>query len=99
VQLACRHDVIAHRVDQWRKQLAGCADPSGQGGAVQVDAFASVDLRLPVERLPVASFRLFGILAIGRAHRSAIGGIPWFSRYRRIRRCGLDRFLWQARGS
>ena len=32
------------------QQFAGCANPSGQRRAVQIDAFAGIDLRLPVER-------------------------------------------------
>ena len=57
MQLAGSHDMIANRFDQWREQLAGCADPSGQRGAVEVDAFASVDLRLPIERLMIGILR------------------------------------------
>lgn len=39
VQLGCRHDVIAHSLDQGCEQLTGCADPAGERRAVEVDAF------------------------------------------------------------
>lgn len=44
MELACRHNMIADGCDQRRKQLTGCSNPSGQRGAVKVDAFASIDL-------------------------------------------------------
>ncbi len=41
--------MIAHCNDEWSEQLAGCADPSGQRRAVDIDAFAGIDLRLQIE--------------------------------------------------
>ncbi len=43
--------MISNRVDQRSQQFAGCADPSGKRRTIEVDAFAGIDLRLPVERL------------------------------------------------
>lgn len=57
VQLARRHDVISNGIDQRGKQLAGCANPSGQRRAVEVHAFAGIDLRLPIKRQAVGVLR------------------------------------------
>ena len=57
VQLGGRQHVVAHGGYQGSQQLAGCADPAGQRGTVQVDAFAGVDVRLPVERLMIGILR------------------------------------------
>ena len=53
VQLAGGHDMVANRFNQRSQQFAGCAHPSGECRAIQVDAFASIYLRLPVERLMI----------------------------------------------
>ena len=53
MQLACGHDMIANRFNQRSQQLPGCAHPSGECRAIQIDTFASIDLRLLVERLMI----------------------------------------------
>ena len=40
----------AVQLDQRLQQLAALADPVGERGAIQIDAFAGVDLALPVQR-------------------------------------------------
>jgi hypothetical protein len=45
--------MIANSFNQRSQQFAGCANPSGECRAIQVDAFAGIDLRLPVERLMI----------------------------------------------
>src|ERR1019366_6494878 len=57
VQLAGGHDMIANSFNQRSQQFAGCAHPSGECRAIQVDALASIDLRLPVERLMIGILR------------------------------------------
>jgi hypothetical protein len=47
MKLACGQDVIANSFNHRSKQFARRADPSGQRGSVQIDAFAGIDLRLP----------------------------------------------------
>jgi hypothetical protein len=49
VQLAGRHHVLTHRLDQRSEQLTGGTDPSGESGAVEIDSFTGVNLRLSVE--------------------------------------------------
>jgi hypothetical protein len=49
--------VIANSFNQKSKQFARRAYPSGQRRAVQIDAFAGIDLRLPVERHVVGILR------------------------------------------
>ena len=49
--------MTANSFNQRRKQLTGCADPSGKRRTVQIDAFAGIDLRLPVERKMVGILR------------------------------------------
>lgn len=53
MKLARGHDMIANSFNQRSQQFAGCAHPSGECRAIQVDAFAGIDLRLPVERLMI----------------------------------------------
>src|SRR5215203_3674863 len=43
-------DMTADRLSQWLQQRRRLADPAGQRGAVQIDAFALEDLRLLVQR-------------------------------------------------
>jgi hypothetical protein len=38
------------RIDEWALQRAGDADPTGQQCAVQIDAIACIDHRLPIQR-------------------------------------------------
>ncbi len=57
MQLACGKHVVAHSGYQRSQQLAGRANPAGQRGAIQIDAFAGVDFGLPVERLVVGVLR------------------------------------------
>ena len=57
VQLARGHDMIANSFNQRSQKFAGCAHPSSECRAIQVDAFASIDLRLPVERLMIGILR------------------------------------------
>jgi hypothetical protein len=54
MNLTCSQNMLAQSIDQRCEQLAGCADPSGQRGAIEIDAFASVYLRLAIERAVVA---------------------------------------------
>ncbi len=42
--------------DKRREQMACCADPARERGAIEVDALAAVDLRLPIERQRVGIF-------------------------------------------
>ena len=41
--------MAAQRIDQRCKQSAGSADPTGKRGSVEVDAFAGIDLLLPMQ--------------------------------------------------
>jgi hypothetical protein len=54
MQLLGRHDMLSDRLDQRRQQPGRLADPIGQRGAVEVDALAPIDARLPVERQMIA---------------------------------------------
>lgn len=47
--LSVAHHVVADGSNQGRQQLARCANPTGQCGAVQIDAFARINLRLTVQ--------------------------------------------------
>src|SRR5271168_2050507 len=74
VQLACGHDMIANSFNQRSQQFAGCAHPSGKGRAIQVDAFASIDLRLPVERLMIGILRYQYMGEQTRSREAAVDG-------------------------
>src|SRR5258706_10140918 len=74
VQLACGHDMIANSFNQRSQQFAGCAHPSGKGRAIQVDAFASIDLRLPVERLMIGILRYQYVGEQTRSREAAVDG-------------------------
>lgn len=50
MQGATAHDVAGERVDQRFEQRCRASYPVGHGGAREVDAFAGIDLRLPVKR-------------------------------------------------
>ena len=80
VKLACRHHMIAHCNHEWSEQLAGCADPSGQRRAVEVDAFASINLRLPVERKVVCILRYQHMRQQPWSGKPAIDGPRWRGR-------------------
>ena len=56
MELAAGEHMSAHAVDQRREQFAGSADPTGECGAVEVDVFACVDLRLAVQRTVIGVF-------------------------------------------
>ena len=47
--------MVADRLHQRREQGGRSADPAGQRGAIKIDAFAGIDLRLPVQWNVVAS--------------------------------------------
>jgi hypothetical protein len=49
--------MLAQCLDQWREQLAGRSDPTGQRGAIEIHAFASIDLRLTIQRAVVGILR------------------------------------------
>src|SRR5947199_46170 len=53
VELVCREDVLLHRFNERCQQITRSTDPSGERGAVEIEAFARVDLRLAIERLVV----------------------------------------------
>jgi hypothetical protein len=74
VQLACRENMIAHGLNQRREQFACCADPSGQRGAVEIDAFAGIDLRLTVERCVIGILRHQHMREQSRSCEAAIDG-------------------------
>jgi hypothetical protein len=57
VELARGHHVNTDRLDQRSEQLAGCADPSGQRRSVEIESFASVDLRLSIQRKMICILR------------------------------------------
>src|ERR1700691_5726301 len=48
--------MLAQCLDQRCEQLAGRTDPTGQRGAIELHAFASVDLRLAIQRAVVGIF-------------------------------------------
>src|SRR2546430_2134736 len=49
-------DMTADQVDERCQRGAARSNPVGQGGHVQLDAFAGVDVTLPIERLVLAEF-------------------------------------------
>ena len=49
---SCQH-MLANRLGQRSRKLAGSAHPAGQCRAIQIDAFAGVDLRLAIKWLVV----------------------------------------------
>jgi hypothetical protein len=74
VQLARGHDMIANSFNQRSQKFAGCARPSGKGRAIHVDAFASIDLRLPVERLMIGILRYQYMCEQTRHREAAVDG-------------------------
>jgi hypothetical protein len=66
--------MIANSFNQRSQQLAGRAHPSGECRAIQVDAFASIDLRLPVERLMIGILRYQYMCEQTRSRKSAVDG-------------------------
>lgn len=57
MELACRPHVHANRFHQRVQRLTSGTAPSCQRGTIEIDAFASVDLLLPVERKVVGVLR------------------------------------------
>ena len=47
--------MVADGLHQRREQGGRSADPAGQRGAIEIDTFAGIDLRLPVQWNVVAS--------------------------------------------
>lgn len=76
MKLACREDLLPHGINQRCKQITRSADPPRQRGAVEIDAFASVDLRLPIQRLMIGVLRDQHMRQQTGASESAIDG-PW----------------------
>ena len=52
-----RHDVLADQPGEGEQPPGDMAHPLGHDGAIDVDALARQDARLPVERKPIAVFR------------------------------------------
>jgi hypothetical protein len=48
--------MLAQCLDQWFEQLAGRSDPTCHRGAVKIDALASVDLCLAIQRAVIGIF-------------------------------------------
>src|ERR1700731_36214 len=48
--------MLAQCLDQWREQLAGRSYPTCHRGAVKIDALASVDLCLAIQRAVIGIF-------------------------------------------
>ncbi len=59
MQLAAGKHVLLNRIHQRAEQIAGASDPAGQRRAGNLYALASVDLRLPVQRLGYSAFQSF----------------------------------------
>ena len=57
VDLQSSQNMLPDLIDQGRNQFAGCAHPAGKCGAIEIDALACKDLRLPVERLVICELR------------------------------------------
>ena len=53
VDLRSSQEVLPDLIDQGRNKVAGCAHPAGKRRAIEIDALACKDLRLPVERLEI----------------------------------------------
>jgi len=51
------HDMAANGIDQRREQRRRLADPVGQSGALKIDAFPGIDLRLAVKRQMIRILR------------------------------------------
>src|SRR5258708_11505834 len=49
VQLGCRQYMSAHLIDERCEQMAGSSHPVSKRRAIELDAFASIDLRLAIE--------------------------------------------------
>jgi hypothetical protein len=55
---SCRREhMMPHCLDQGFEQSGRGTDPSSERGAVEIDAFAGIDLRLPVQRRVIAILR------------------------------------------
>ena len=50
MELVGAEHMAADSLDQWLEQGARPTDPVGERGAVEIDAFAGVDLALPIQR-------------------------------------------------
>ena len=57
VNTVCGHHVCAYNVHQRTQQARALANPIGQGGTVQFDTGAGVDLGLAIERAMISVFR------------------------------------------
>ena len=75
------HDVALERVDQGAEERGRAPDPVGQGGAGKVDALASIDARLAVERQMVG---VFGHQHMGEQPRTGSAALDGHGRQRRL---------------
>ena len=64
----------AHGIDQRREESACGADPAGKRGAIELDSFAGIDLRLPVQRLMIGVLRDQNMRQQPRTGEPAIDG-------------------------
>ena len=64
--------MMANSFDQRSQQFAGCAHPSGKGRAIEVHALASIDLRLPIERLMIRILRYQYVGERARSSEAAV---------------------------
>lgn len=69
----CQH-MPAHGIDQRREEITRSTDPTGKRGAIEVDSFAGVDLRLPVQRLMIGVLRYQHMRQQPRTGEPAIDG-------------------------
>jgi hypothetical protein len=66
--------MCAHGFDQRCEEFACGSDPSGERGAVEVDSFTGIDLRLAVERLMIGVLRDQHVSEQARTGEPAIDG-------------------------
>jgi hypothetical protein len=75
------HDVALERVDQGAEERGRAPDPVGERGAGKVDALASIDARLAVERQMVG---VFGHQHMGEQPRTGSTALDGHGRQRRL---------------